>query len=477
MTAGIENEVSRLKALHELGLLTSPSDERFERVTRLAKAIFDMPIVLISFIDKDVQFFKSSVGIDLTQTPKNISFCMHAIKEDKLMVVEDALEDERFKTNQLVLGKPHIRFYAGAVLRSYEQYAIGTLCIIDTKPRTLTEQQKTLLLDLAQGAQNELHLHYMNILQQENERLAWICEQSAYGILYTDSDKRIVWCNTGFSRLSGYRLEELKGKTPGTVLQGADTSSQTIRRLNRQISRGKPFEADILNYHKSGQSYWVNIQGRPLQNKSGQIYGYIAIQRDVTSRVNRYNELEKLAYVDELTGLTNRRYLEEQFELLIASPLQRGQVALFVIDLDGFKMVNDTYGHQAGDEVLREVASRLLSLSRQGDLITRLGGDEFVMVISDVSASEIKQIGGRLAQLCLEPIALESGEDVTVGMSIGVSCFPDDGSSLKTLHSQADQAMYYAKSHKVQLAMYSEIETLPTNLMNTASGIESSSAT
>ncbi|NLQ18717.1 GAF domain-containing protein [Marinomonas sp. M1K-6] len=155
-STGTENEVARLRALQELGLLEMPDDKRFDRITRLAKVIFDTPIVFISFVDEEQQFFRSSMGIDITSTPRSISFCQYAIEHDQLMIIEDALLDNRFKTNPLVTGEPHIRFYAGAVLRSYDQYAIGTLCIIDTKPRTLTAQEQTLLLDLAQGGMDPL---------------------------------------------------------------------------------------------------------------------------------------------------------------------------------------------------------------------------------------------------------------------------------------------------------------------------------
>lgn len=453
-----DNEVERLRALRELGLLDTPPEERFDRITRLAKAIFNTSIVLISFVDEENQFFKSSIGISITKTPRNISFCAHAIVQDQLMIIEDALLDERFKDNPLVTGEPHIRFYAGAVLRSYDGFAVGTLCIIDTKPRTLTTQEQVLLADLAQGAQNELHLHYMNALLRENQRLAWITEQTANGVLYTDANKKIVWCNEGFSLLSGYSLAELKGKTPAEVLQGEETSDKTIKKLRRQINAGKPFEADILNYHKLGRPYWVHVYGRPLQDESNHTYGYIAIQRDITARVNRYLELEKLAHLDGLTGLTNRRYLEAHLEKMLLPASANTTLALFIIDLNGFKEINDTYGHLSGDDVLCEIASRLINVSRQEDLIARLGGDEFAMVIADVTSVEIEQICERLLKSCLNPIIIENSNEVAVGMSIGVARFPQDGTNLKSLFNCADKAMYHAKHNQLGASLYATVK-------------------
>jgi diguanylate cyclase (GGDEF)-like protein/PAS domain S-box-containing protein len=456
-TTSTENEVARLRALQELGLLDMPDDHRFDRITRLTKVIFDTPIVFISFVGKDQQLLKSSIGTDIISTPRSISFCHHAIEQDKLMIVEDALLDERFQDNPLVIGDPHIRFYAGAVLRSYDQYPIGTLCIIDTKPRQLSEYEQTLLLDLAQGAQNELHLHFMHALQQENQRLSWISGQISNGVLYTDVNQRIVWCNEGFSRLSGYRLDELRGKKPSEILQGPETSQKTIQKLKRQIDKEWPFEADILNYNKSGKAYWVHIYGVPLRSSTGDIYGYIAIQRDVTAKMNSYLELKKLAYVDELTGLANRRYLDERLEQLTASVSINTQLALFIIDLNGFKRINDTFGHLAGDEVLAEVASRLINVTKQEDILSRLGGDEFAIVINGITQYEITRTCERLLKLCLEPILLETGDEVAFGMSIGVARYPDDANTVKTLFQLADQAMYQAKQNQTGASIHTAL--------------------
>ncbi|NLQ18719.1 sensor domain-containing diguanylate cyclase [Marinomonas sp. M1K-6] len=297
----------------------------------------------------------------------------------------------------------------------------------------------------------------MNILQQENQRLSWISGQISSGVLYTDINKRVVWCNDGFSRLSGYGLDELKGKKPSDVLQGPETSETTIQKLRRQIDKGWPFEADILNYNKSGKKYWVHLDGVPLRGNSGDIYGYIAIQRDVTAKMNRYLELKKLAYVDDLTGLANRRYLEERLRQLMTPTSINTHLALFIIDLNGFKRINDTFGHQAGDEALAEIASRLINVTKQEDITARLGGDEFAIVIDDISQGDISQICDRLLKSCLEPILLESGDQVSFGMSIGVARYPDDATTVKSLLHLADQAMYVAKKNESGAAFHNEL--------------------
>jgi diguanylate cyclase (GGDEF)-like protein len=144
------NERQRLATLHSLKILDTPPEERFDRVTRLARQLFDVPIALVSLIDADRQWFKSRQGLDACETPRSISFCGHTILQDQPMIVEDACEDERFRDNPLVTGDPRIRFYAGYPLTAPDGSRLGSLCLIDTKSRTLSEQDLRNLSTLAQ---------------------------------------------------------------------------------------------------------------------------------------------------------------------------------------------------------------------------------------------------------------------------------------------------------------------------------------
>lgn len=163
-----DNELLRLSALRECTLLDTPPEERFDRVTRLAQQMFSTPIALISLVDKQRQWFKSCQGLEAQQTGRDVSFCGHAILGTDIFLVEDAREDPRFADNPLVTGPPHIRFYAGAPLRTTEGYRIGTLCIIDDKPRRLSESQQQALRDLADCAEEEINKIE---LQQEKKLL------------------------------------------------------------------------------------------------------------------------------------------------------------------------------------------------------------------------------------------------------------------------------------------------------------------
>lgn len=145
-------------ALHALHVLDTPPEERFDRITRLARRAFGVPIALISLVDRERQWFKSSIGLEARETPRSVSFCGHALLGDATFVVEDAREDARFHDNPLVIGPPHVRFYAGQPLYSEDGAKLGTLCVMDRKPRSVSTEDLDLLRDLAALAQSELQV-------------------------------------------------------------------------------------------------------------------------------------------------------------------------------------------------------------------------------------------------------------------------------------------------------------------------------
>lgn len=151
-----EDEAERISTLKALRILDTPPEERFDRVTRLAKRLFDVPIALVSLIDENRQWFKSCFGLDARETPRDISFCGHAILGDRIFVIPDASNDPRFSNNPLVTGPPHIRFYAGRPLAAIGGHKLGTLCIIDTEPRRFDGEDQAVLDDLAQMVEQEI---------------------------------------------------------------------------------------------------------------------------------------------------------------------------------------------------------------------------------------------------------------------------------------------------------------------------------
>ncbi|MBY6072015.1 sensor domain-containing diguanylate cyclase [Marinobacter salsuginis] len=157
------DETLRVHTLRQLNILDTAPEERFDRLTRLAQRMFNVPIALVSLVDRDRQWFKSNIGLPVSQTPRSISFCGHAILQNEAFVVPDASLDPRFSDNPMVLGEPHIRFYAGQPLKLGSGIVLGTLCIIDTLPRAFSDEDREALKDLAKIAENELVAIHMAV--------------------------------------------------------------------------------------------------------------------------------------------------------------------------------------------------------------------------------------------------------------------------------------------------------------------------
>jgi diguanylate cyclase (GGDEF)-like protein len=163
------NEVARLQTLRSFDILDTPQEERFDRLTRMARRLFDVPIALVSLVDKDRQWFKSRIGLPVSETPRDISFCGHSILGEEVFIIPDASSDERFQDNPLVIDKPNIRFYAGCPLRALNGTQMGTLCIIDDKPRDFSEADLSALTDLAAMAEQELAALQLAVLDELTE--------------------------------------------------------------------------------------------------------------------------------------------------------------------------------------------------------------------------------------------------------------------------------------------------------------------
>lgn len=315
-----EDEPHRLDTLASYRIMDTVPDAMFDNLVQLAAQHFEVPVSLVSFVDAGRQWFKASVGLDVTETPREAAFCAHAILQpNEVFVIEDASGDPRFATNPLVTGDPAIRFYAGAPIRAENGQPLGTFCVIDNKARRLDAAGRRFLSNLAASAGSILELHRKNLV------------------------------------------------------------------------------------------------------------------------------LSVTSSCDPLTGLANRRAFDSALAAACAGASAASSFGLVALDLDHFKNINDTLGHEVGDRLLQEVARRLEQVVRSNDLVARLGGDEFAII----TGKSIDLLGlNKLAQRVMQAFARDMQHGVhTVPLrtSIGIAMAPLHGDEPRLLSRAADLALYRAK--------------------------------
>jgi two-component system cell cycle sensor histidine kinase/response regulator CckA len=281
------DEPQRLASLREFEVLDTLREQALDDLTALAADICGTPISLISLIDEHRQWFKSTVGLSLDETARDVSFCGHAILQPGLFVVPDASLDTRFADNPLVTGEPHIRFYAGAPLTTSDGHALGALCVMDRVPRALTAMQVAALQILSRQAmaQLELRRHMRALVAKEaaSRQLAAIVEWSEDAIIGKDLDGVVQTWNRGAERILGYTADEMIG-TPIRRLIPADRQSEEDVILDR-IRRGESVDHfETVRRTKSGRLIDVSITASPIRDAEGRVVGASKVARDITER-------------------------------------------------------------------------------------------------------------------------------------------------------------------------------------------------
>jgi PAS domain S-box-containing protein len=266
------DEQERLQALKLTELLDSPREERFDRLTRVARDTFNVTTALISLIDSDRQWFKSAQGLEASETPRNISFCGHAILADDILVIENALDDERFADNPLVADEPAIRFYAGAPLRTLDGYRLGTLCLIESRPRSFTAKERRLLRDLADCVEGEINHEQTRELNKKlgasEKRARLVIEGTDVGTWEWNIQTGDIILNERWADIVGYSLDELAPVSIETWQNFAHPEDQqeSERLLKEHFAgRSAAYDFKCRMKHKKGHWVWVHSRGRVFE--------------------------------------------------------------------------------------------------------------------------------------------------------------------------------------------------------------------
>lgn len=302
------DETARLAALHATGLLDSKENAEFDRFTRLAQALFGCKISLFTLVDEKRQWFMSRQGTALKETPRDVSFCAHAVFDDKVLYVPDASQDERFADNPLVTGQPQIRLYAGVPLHSVEGLPLGTLCIIDDIPRELNQLQLMLLQDLAALAEAEIDRRTLQAEAQQlgrdkrlhehhKQRLAAFIEGSRLAIWEWNVQSGDVIFNPRWAEIIGYELHELMPLSVETWLKLVHPADRELseRLLQRHFDGEIAFyELECRMRHKDGHWVWILTQGKVINyTENGTPRIMVGTHQDITERKANEEALTK----------------------------------------------------------------------------------------------------------------------------------------------------------------------------------------
>ncbi len=271
-------------------------------------------------------------------------------------------------------------------------------------------------------------------------------EGAANAILIIERSGRIVWVNDAFCRLSGYAREEAVGCN-ARLLRSARHGRDYERAMFESVLRGRPWHGEVVERRRDGSAYTVSQVISPLFDADNHVTHFVVIQQDVSAGAEERARLRRLAYHDMLTDLPNRALFIELLDEAIAQAAARERrAAVMFLDLDRFKEVNDSLGHEAGDRLLKAVAERIRAGIRRSDTVARLGGDEFAIVLRNLQGAEVADsLAQKLVNSIAQPFAFD-GLRATTSASIGISLFPEDGQRADELLSRADAAMYRAKA-------------------------------
>ena len=318
----------------------------------------------------------------------------------------------------------------------------GTLNLYALKPNAFDAKAVRLLENLAKCISVALS---MAIDQQLLQLQAAAMSSMAHAVFITDYNGRITWVNKAFTRLSGYPAGEVYGQTP-SLFKSDKHDTSFYQSIWQTILSGEVWRGEIVNRRKDGGLYTVQQTITPLRDIQGKVVHFVAIHHDITDKKQSEAHTRYMAYYDTLTNLPNRSlfYDRLQHELSHAHRNER-MLAVMFLDLDRFKVINDTLGHTYGDQALKAVAERLKGCVRESDTVSRWGGDEFIFIITNITQpQDVAFIAHKIFNEMSSPFQLEERK-VYITPTIGIAVYPLDASDAENLIKKADTAMYHGK--------------------------------
>ncbi len=449
--------------------IDASSGVEFDEIATLACTLCRTPQGMVMLKDREHGWKRASGALRLQDLSIGASFCEHALDQSELLVIEDTARNYHFAADAQVIGDPHVRFFAGVPFSSLDGLIRGVLCVTDQVPRALTSDQEEALVLLARQLLARLDL------REQRERLEQVSREretsatnlraseelfrtfmnaSPFLSYIKDAAGRLLFYNRSYARRFGISEYAWLGRTDEQLWSRSMTVPLRMQDLD-VMAGGRTVEAEErLRAPDGAITIWKTYKF-PCFDSAGNLL-LAGLAMDITEEQERKQELERyqeemqaaneqlrrLSVTDELTGLRNRRAFEERLVLEFSMSRRRHrELAVLLIDVDNFKLINDRWGHGAGDAVLRRLGAVLRTTIRLPDLVARYGGEEFVVLLPESGSEAALGFSRRL----MERMAAEMWDHEPVTVSIGLAALNDSLLNGFQLVSMADEALYAAK--------------------------------
>jgi diguanylate cyclase (GGDEF)-like protein len=444
-------DAERRVELAALAPIDSSSAIEFDAVTTHLCALFDVPKCTIALLDRDRLWFKSRIGIVAADTPLDGSFGSTVISSKEPVFAEDTLLDERFKSLSVVTGSAGIRFYAGVPLMIKPGVAIGSLAVMDTKPRKVTDQELAMLVSMGQVVVALLKVHKLAAESEQRRRAlelregqfkqtetiaqlgGWDWELATDTVTWSDEVYRIHEIPVGAKVTSEIAMSVYKGQ------ERTRLEALFQRCLQERSAFNEVFRIVSLN----GTEKWLRLSG-DVEVVNGQVVRLFGIAQDVTESHDASRRLLEAANTDALTGLANRHSFTTRLESCFETVKSGSEHGLLMIDVDHLKEVNDTMGHGAGDVLIKTVACRLVDCIEPHHAVARIGGDEFAIIVENAAGPEtLTALADRVMQN-MRPRIEFAGRTIAPQVSMGLAMLTSTDTP-ESVRQKADIALYHAK--------------------------------
>lgn len=462
------DETRRVAALHALAVLDTEPEREFDALVALAAEMLDCRIALLTFVDSDRLWIKAATGCERGEIQREIGMCNQTIRGGDPLVIDDLTLDRRFIENPLVTSSIGARFYAGAPVYAIDEegtrQAIASLCVIDTAPRTLNDAGRSALAHLATLAETIIAARgaastAIAIATMADRQSAALARQdrvfrqaermAAIGSWRVSLDDDHLEWSDGVYHIYGLPVGEMPDVVFAMELYPAHARETVTAALAQTTETGVPFDIEVDFKTIQGEPRRVRVLGE-RETLDGKPVALVGVFQDVTERHALELTLRRTADTDSLTGIPNRAAFDRMLDVAMTRSHADGTpLLLALVDLDGFKAINDTLGHTAGDDVLRAVGGVLQAPWLKQSFAARLGGDEFGLLIEDPGlAATPSHVSARLEEALRFPIALNGLAMVSAG-TVGITALDPDCHSIRDFIHRADTILYQAKRARV----------------------------